>query len=98
LAGAIYDATQSYDIPFYMAGALFGLSAITSFIAPTMKRCTTPTEVPPITDVLTPIDEDVEEEIEEERNVIPEIIETAASPINPAPSQPQEIKQIESVL
>jgi hypothetical protein len=54
--------------------------------------------VPPITDVLTPIDEDVEEENEEGTNVIPEIIETAASPINPLPTQPQEIKQIESVL
>lgn len=98
LAGAVFDATQSYDIPFYMAGAFFGISAITSFIAPTMKRCATPPEVPPITDVLTPIDEDVEEENEEERNVIPEIVETAASPINPPPTQPQEIKQIESVL
>lgn len=98
LAGAVYDATQSYDIPFYMAGAFFGLSALTSFIAPTMKRCATPPEVPPITDALTPIDEDVEEENEEERNGIPEIIETAASPINPPPTQPQEIKQIESVL
>lgn len=98
LAGAVYDATQSYDIPFFMAGAFFGLSAITSFIAPTMKRCATPADVPPITDALTPIDEDVEEENEEEQNVIPEIVETAASPINPPPTQPQEIKQIESVL
>ena len=31
LAGAIYDATNSYDIPFFTAGALFGLSAITSY-------------------------------------------------------------------
>jgi hypothetical protein len=98
LAGAVYDATQSYDIPFYMAAAFFGLSAITSFMAPAMKRCMTPAEVPPITDALTPIDEDVEEENEEERNAIPEIVETAASPINPPSTQPQEIKQIESVL
>ena len=99
LAGAVYDATLSYDIPFYMAGAFFGVSAITSFMAPAMKRCSKPTELPPINDALTPIDEDVEEENEEEQNVIPEIVETAASPINP-PNQrpPQEIKQIESVL
>jgi hypothetical protein len=32
LAGAIYDYTNSYDIPFYTAGALFGLSAIASFL------------------------------------------------------------------
>ncbi|XP_069697848.1 monocarboxylate transporter 14 isoform X3 [Periplaneta americana] len=98
LAGAVYDATNSYDIPFYMAAAFFGLSAITSFIAPLMKRCVPPAEIPPITDALTPIDEDVEEENEEERNAIPEIVETAASPINPPNMQPQEIKQIESVL
>jgi hypothetical protein len=68
-------------------------------MAPAMKRCVTPAEVPPITDALTPIDEDVEEENEEEeQNAIPEIVETAASPINPPATQPQEIKQIESVL
>ena len=99
MAGAIYDATGRYDIPFYMAGAFFGVSAITSFMAPAMKRCVKPTELPPINDALTPIDEDVEEENEEERNAIPEIVETAASPINPpSQQQPQEIKQIESVL
>ena len=99
MAGAVYDATQSYDIPFYMAGAFFGVSAITSFLAPVMKRCAKPTELPPINDALTPIDEDVEEENEEERSIIPEIVETAASPINPPnQQQPQEIKQIESVL
>ena len=38
LAGALYDATQSYSIPFFVAGGLFALSAITSFAAPAMKR------------------------------------------------------------
>lgn len=38
LAGAVYDATQSYDIPFYMAAAMFAVSTITSFAAPAMKR------------------------------------------------------------
>jgi hypothetical protein len=38
MAGAIYDATQSYAIPFFVAGAMFGVSAIFSFLAPlTMK-------------------------------------------------------------
>lgn len=43
-------------------------------------------------DTLTPIDEDIEEENEDD---IPEIIETAPSPIDPTE---KEIKQIESVL
>lgn len=38
LAGAVYDATNSYDIPFYMAAAMFAVSTITSFAAPAMKR------------------------------------------------------------
>lgn len=38
LAGAVYDATNSYDIPFFMAAAFFGISTITSFMAPAMKR------------------------------------------------------------
>lgn len=42
LAGAVYDATQSYSIPFFMAGFFFLVSTITSFMAPAMKRCTTP--------------------------------------------------------
>lgn len=47
---------------------------------------------PVILDALTPIDEDIEEENEDE---IPEIVETAPSPLDPPE---KEIKQIESVL
>ncbi|KAJ8965757.1 hypothetical protein NQ314_003915 [Rhamnusium bicolor] len=39
LAGAIYDATQSYDIPFYVAGSLFGIAAAISFMVPCAKIC-----------------------------------------------------------
>ncbi|XP_015510230.1 monocarboxylate transporter 9 isoform X2 [Neodiprion pinetum] len=92
LAGAIYDATENYNISFYMAGFFFFISAATSFMAPAMKRCTTPQAQPVIMDTLTPIDEDIEEENEDD---IPEIVETAASPQEP---QEKEIKQIESVL
>ncbi|XP_029177407.1 monocarboxylate transporter 3 isoform X3 [Nylanderia fulva] len=92
LAGAVYDATQSYSIPFFMAGFFFLVSTITSFMAPAMKRCTTPQTQPVILDTLTPIDEDIEEENEED---LPEIIETAPSPLEPPE---KEIKQIESVL
>lgn len=38
LAGAVYDATNSYSIPFFMAAGFFGLSAVFSFMAPAMKR------------------------------------------------------------
>lgn len=38
LAGAVFDATNSYDIPFFMAGGFFAISAATSFMAPLLKR------------------------------------------------------------
>ncbi|XP_014278918.1 monocarboxylate transporter 9 isoform X4 [Halyomorpha halys] len=93
LAGMIYDATKSYSIPFYMAGFLFLLSTISSFMAPCMKSCVPADDGPPVLlDALTPIDEDDEEGEDD----IPEIIETAPSP-GPTSSS-LEIKQIESVL
>ncbi|XP_001607269.2 monocarboxylate transporter 12-B isoform X3 [Nasonia vitripennis] len=91
IAGNLYDLTLNYDITFYMAGFCFLISTITSFVAPTLKRCTTPQTQPVILDTLTPIDEDIEEENEDD---IPEIVETAPSPQEPE----KEIKQIESVL
>lgn len=96
LAGALYDATKSYSIPFFVAGGLFALSAITSFLAPCLKRFTSDEQQPVGGDALTPIDEDVEED--EDRPItighgkIPEIVKTASSPDD------KEIKQIESVL
>lgn len=38
LAGIVYDATNSYDIPFLMAAAFFAISTVTSFLAPSLKR------------------------------------------------------------
>lgn len=38
LAGAVYDSTKTYDIPFFMAGAFFAVATVTSFMAPAMKR------------------------------------------------------------
>ncbi|XP_043475270.1 monocarboxylate transporter 3 isoform X2 [Leptopilina heterotoma] len=92
IAGAINDATGSYSVTFYMAGFLFLLSTITSFMAPMMKTCIAPQTQPLVLDQLTPIDEDIEEENEDD---IPEIVETAPSPVDPPE---KEIKQIESVL
>lgn len=65
LAGAIYDATQSYDIPFFTAGALFGLSAITSFLAPVAAKYKKQPESPLHVEVLTPIEENDEDEYDE---------------------------------
>lgn len=95
MAGAIYDATKSYDLPFYVASGLFAISTVTSFIAPCLRKSTT--QEPPILgdDALTPIDEDEEEEdgpITIGSKPIPEIVETASSPGE------KEIKQLESVL
>ncbi|XP_065224690.1 uncharacterized protein LOC135848662 isoform X2 [Planococcus citri] len=103
LAGAVYDATKSYTVPFLMAGGFFFISAITSFMAPAMKQCVTPETRPPILDILTPIDEDDEEEEDDEIGdnngmVIPEIVETTPSPVLHKAPPHQEIKQIESVL
>lgn len=38
LAGIVYDATKSYDIPFFMAATFFAISTVTSFMAPALKR------------------------------------------------------------
>lgn len=38
LAGAVYDVTNSYDIPFFMAAGFFAISTVTSFMAPALKR------------------------------------------------------------
>lgn len=104
LAGAVYDWTESYDWPFFMAAFFFLLSAITSFIAAPLKRYMDQRQLAlpqDDDDALTPIDEDDEEDDEEEDNThhhhhqVPTIVETA-----PTPNKPplQEIKEIESVV
>lgn len=103
IAGMVYDATLSYMYPFFMAAGFFLLATIASFIAPMLKSCVPQEEPPVIMDALTPIDEDEEEEAEdgdEEMTNIPEIVETAPSPVGGQPAKPGpiEIKQIESVL
>lgn len=94
LAGALYDLTSSYDIPFYVAGGFFALSAALSFIAPTLKRFSPQQELPMGDgDALTPIDEDDEEDepiTMGGQKQVPMIVETASSP--------SEIQQKESVL
>lgn len=55
LAGAVYDATQSYSIPFFMAGFFFFVSTVTSFMAPFMKRCTTPEVCNAVREILVPL-------------------------------------------
>lgn len=80
-------------MPFYVAGAFFAISALTSFIAPCLKKSSKEEE--PAGEGLTPIDEDDEEEdgpITMGGRKVPEIVETASSPGE------REIKQIESVL
>lgn len=70
LAGAIYDITNSYDIPFYTAGALFGLSAIASFLAPVAVKYRKQPESPVHIEVLTPIEENEEYEDDEDNQPI----------------------------
>lgn len=70
LAGAIYDMTNSYDIPFYTAGALFGLSAIASFMAPVAVKYRKTPDSPVHIEVLTPIEENDEYEDDEDNQPI----------------------------
>ncbi|KAJ1531849.1 hypothetical protein ONE63_000500 [Megalurothrips usitatus] len=101
LASVVMEASGTHAA-FFMAAALFALSALTSFMAAPLKRWTAREEQPIQQDALTPIDEDDEEEDEDDDEQegiqinIPEIRETAPSPRSPNP--PKEIKQIESVL
>ncbi|XP_063534459.1 monocarboxylate transporter 12 isoform X6 [Cydia strobilella] len=106
LAGAVYDATRNYDASFYMAAAFFLAATLTSFAAPLFRR--KPDEVQQPVDVLTPIDEDLEEADEDPDDTpitmgmargtatAPAITRTAASPTEPAPVA--ELSQRESVL
>uniref|UniRef100_A0A182Q9L7 Major facilitator superfamily (MFS) profile domain-containing protein n=1 Tax=Anopheles farauti TaxID=69004 RepID=A0A182Q9L7_9DIPT len=88
LAGALYDATQSYSIPFFVAGGLFALSAITSFAAPAMKRFRKQYDAPVHVEVLTPIDEEPSEDLADDDQpitMVPRIIQTAPSPSTEQP-------------
>ncbi|XP_073955596.1 monocarboxylate transporter 9 isoform X2 [Choristoneura fumiferana] len=105
LAGAVFDATKNYDASFYMAAAFFLAATLTSFAAPLFRR--KPDEIPQPLDVLTPIDEDLEEADEDPDDTpitmgahlaaTPAITRTAASPDEPR-SPPGELSQRESVL
>lgn len=92
LAGALYDLTKSYDLPFYTAGAMFAVSTITSFLAPCMKRFKGSDETPVHQETLTPIDEEQGEDAEEEDEdqpitIVPKIIKTLPSPLQEEPPQ-----------
>ncbi|XP_058821435.1 monocarboxylate transporter 3-like isoform X2 [Topomyia yanbarensis] len=88
LAGALYDATQEYSLPFYVAGGLFGLSAIFSFAAPAMKKYRKQDETPVHVEVLTPIDEEPSEDLADDDQpitMVPKIVQTAPSPSTEQP-------------
>ncbi|XP_060801489.1 monocarboxylate transporter 13 isoform X2 [Amyelois transitella] len=99
LAGAVYDATKTYAPSFYMAAAFFLAATLTSFAAPMFKRKQEEVQQP--LDVLTPIDEDLEEGEEEDpddtpitmgarlASRAPAIVRTAPSPSDPpSPASP----------
>ncbi|XP_059049944.1 monocarboxylate transporter 3 isoform X3 [Achroia grisella] len=99
LAGAVYDATKSYDASFYMAAGFFLAASLTSFTSPLFRRKQEEIQQP--LDVLTPIDEDLEEDEEEDPDDTPitmgahlasrppAITRTAASPSDPpSPASP----------
>ncbi|XP_038213881.1 monocarboxylate transporter 3 isoform X3 [Zerene cesonia] len=105
LAGAVYDATRNYDASFFMAAAFFLASTLTSFAAPMFRR--KQEEAPQPLDVLTPIDEDLEEDEDPDDTPItmgglarapPAITRTAPSPSDPpSPDRPADLTR-ESVL
>lgn len=84
LAGAVYDATGTYDIPFFMAGGFFLLATIFSFVAPCMKRFVKLPEMPVPIEALTPIFEEPAEDNENDEDkpitIVPRIVQTAPSP------------------
>lgn len=104
LAGAVYDATQSYSISFYMAGAFFAISTVTSFLAPCLKRCSNTDETPVHVEVLTPIDEEQAEDLEDDDQpitIVPKIVKTLPSPQQeqiPGGMNNTPQKQSESIL
>ncbi|XP_055694058.1 monocarboxylate transporter 14 isoform X2 [Lutzomyia longipalpis] len=107
LAGAVYDSTQSYDIPFYMAGFFFLISTITSFMAPAMKRFSKAGNVQQYPEeALTPIDEEPAEDLADDDQpitMVPKIVHTAPSPSTEQPqgfkaTDDKEVNQRESVL
>ncbi|KAM7355290.1 monocarboxylate transporter 14 [Cochliomyia hominivorax] len=101
LAGAVYDATQSYDLPFYMAGGLFAISTVTSFLAPCLKKCSKSEESPVHVEALTPIDEEQGEDVEDEEDqpitIVPKIVKTLPSP-QQADEQSPKLPNAESKL
>jgi hypothetical protein len=112
IAGNLYDFTKDYGITFYMAGFCFLISTITSFVAPTLKRCTTPQVSIFIRSSLSifaqanflfqtqPVILDtltpIDEDIEEENEG--DIPEIIETAPSPQEQPEKEIKQIESVL
>ncbi|GBP20934.1 Monocarboxylate transporter 5 [Eumeta japonica] len=108
LAGAVYDATRTYNASFYMAATFFLISTITSFCAPLFRK---KQEEVPIGTALEPIDEDLEEGEEEDPEDTPitmgshiatrppAITHTVASPSEPSspPNQNDQLQR-ESVL
>ena len=38
VAGAVYDATETYDVPFFMAGGFLILASLISFAAQFLQR------------------------------------------------------------
>ncbi|XP_037913959.1 uncharacterized protein LOC119653442 isoform X3 [Hermetia illucens] len=100
LAGAVYDATQTYTIPFYMASAAFAISTLTSFLAPALKRCTKPNEVPVHMETLTPIDEEPAEDLADDDQpitMIPKIVQTLPSPQGDGPKSPTSVSSVRNV-
>uniref|UniRef100_A0A336N0X6 CSON009264 protein n=1 Tax=Culicoides sonorensis TaxID=179676 RepID=A0A336N0X6_CULSO len=69
LAGILYDMTSSYSISFLVAGALFGMSAATSFLAPLASKCRKIDDVQMQLEALTPIDEEPYEDDDEDEPI-----------------------------
>lgn len=69
LAGVLYDLTSSYDIPFFVAGAFFGMSAVASFLAPLAAKSRKQEQLQVQLEALTPIDEDPFEDEDDDQPI-----------------------------
>lgn len=73
LAGSLFDFTGSYDVPFFLSGAMLVVSGIMSFFIPYVRNTAQKLEV--VQDFASPLEEipeesDVEEEDEDAENVV----------------------------
>ncbi|KAJ8911076.1 hypothetical protein NQ315_015248 [Exocentrus adspersus] len=100
LAGGLYDATKSYDVPFFVAGALFAISAGISFMVPCIKICSSSTERSVDDETLQPINDSLKHETSNKTKLINKSrirIKESLKNMTPA-EQTEKLNETENVI